>query len=135
MSFKIGFIGLGLMVDQLPKIKQNNPNVCIYATSQREETIQEAYAQGILENDAKLPLSNFSEMDYIFLCAPVQKNLEYLEELKPIISNDCIITDVGSTKSDIHTKIKELDMEANFIGGHPMTGSENLRSQTLMNCY
>lgn len=126
MSFqKIGFIGLGLIGGSIAKkIKQNNPNVCIYATAQREETIQEAYAQGILENDAKLPLSNFSEMDYIFLCAPVQKNLEYLEELKPIISNDCIITDVGSTKSDIHTKIKELDMEANFIGGHPMTGSE-----------
>ncbi len=56
-------------------------------------------------------------------CA-LSSNAEYLKQLKPLIRPSCIITDVGSTKSDIHARVTELDMEANFIGGHPMAGSE-----------
>ena len=66
----------------------------------------------------------FRECDYIFLCTPVEKNVEYLSLLKNIIKDDCIITDVGSVKSNIHAAIKKLNMEKNFIGGHPMAGSE-----------
>ena len=35
-----------------------------------------------------------------------------------------MITDVGSTKTEIHEEVIRLHMEANFIGGHPMAGSE-----------
>ncbi len=31
---------------------------------------------------------------------------------------------MGSVKGNIHKAVKELGMEHNFIGGHPMTGSE-----------
>lgn len=126
MAFqKVGFIGLGLIGGSIAKkMKQIYPNVKIYATARREETITEAHNLGIIENDSKLDLSFFCDFDYIFLCAPVQKNLFYLNELKDIISDTCMITDVGSTKSDIHKKVEELQLEKNFIGGHPMTGSE-----------
>ena len=43
-----------------------------------------------------------------------------------MIKKDCIITDVGSTKTDIHTRVIELGMEEHFIGGHPMAGSEKI---------
>ena len=61
-------------------------------------------------------------------------------DLKPIIKTDCIITDVGSTKTDIHTRVSELDMESNFIGGHPMAGSEktgldNSKRHLIENAY
>ena len=49
---------------------------------------------------------------------------EYLKELKGIISESCLLTDVGSVKEPIQSAIKELGMESNFIGGHPMVGSE-----------
>ncbi len=34
------------------------------------------------------------------------------------------MTDVGSTKSDIHNHVIRLGMEEVFVGGHPMAGSE-----------
>ena len=68
--------------------------------------------------------STFSSCDIIFLCAPVSNNIEYLKELKGIISESCLLTDVGSVKEPIQSAIKELGMESNFIGGHPMVGSE-----------
>ena len=88
MNFKkIGFIGLGLIGGSIAmKIKKDNPDTLIYATAGRESTIKTAYEMGLTENDTKIPLEAFKDFDLIFLCAPVQKNLQYLRELKSIIN-------------------------------------------------
>lgn len=142
MAFQtIGFIGLGLIGGSIAKkIKVNNPDAVIYATARHEDTIKEAYREGLIANSGLLPLSAFSECDHIFLCAPVQQNIAYLRELKDIIRRDCCITDVGSTKTEIHREVISLGLEENFIGGHPMTGSEktgisNADQYLLENAY
>lgn len=122
---KVGFIGLGLIGGSIAKkMKADHPDIHIYATAHHEETVKEAYREGLIDNDTLLPLTAFHDCDIIFLCAPVQRNLDYLLELKDIIQKDCYITDVGSTKTEIHEEVIRLGLEANFIGGHPMTGSE-----------
>ena len=122
---KVGFIGLGLIGGSIAKkMKADHPDIHIYATAHHEETVKEAYREGLIDNDTLLPLTAFHDCDTIFLCAPVQRNLDYLSELKDIIQKDCYITDVGSTKTEIHEEVIRLGLEANFIGGHPMTGSE-----------
>lgn len=122
---KVGFIGLGLIGGSIAKkMKADHPDIHIYATAHHEETVKEAYREGLIDNDTLLPLTAFHDCDVIFLCAPVQRNLDYLSELKDIIQKDCYITDVGSTKTEIHEEVIRLSLEANFIGGHPMTGSE-----------
>ena len=142
MSFeKVGFIGLGLIGGSIAKtIKKKCPDTTLFATARHADTIQEAHNFGTIENDTLLPLSDFADCDYIFLCTPVQQNLIYLKELKSVIKPSCIITDVGSVKSDIHKAVTALDMEANFIGGHPMCGSEktgffNATEYLLENAY
>ena len=142
MSFeKVGFIGLGLIGGSIAKtIKKKYPDTTLIATARHADTIQEAHNFGTIENDTLLPLSDFADCDYIFLCTPVQQNLIYLKELKSVIKPSCIITDVGSVKSDIHKAVTALDMEANFIGGHPMCGSEktgffNATEYLLENAY
>lgn len=138
---KIGFIGLGLIGGSIAqKIKINHPDCEIIATARRAETVTEAYEMNLISNKELLPLTAFGECDLIFLCAPVEKNLEYLRELKDIVSDDTIITDVGSTKTQIHKEVIELGLEKQFIGGHPMTGSEktgisNASEYLLENAY
>ncbi len=126
MNFKkIGFIGLGLIGGSIAlKLKELYPSATIIATSHGPSTISNAYKMGIISNQTKLDIKDFGDCDFIFLCAPVEKNIEYLEQLKEVISANCIITDVGSTKTKIHKRVQELGLESNFIGGHPMTGSE-----------
>lgn len=138
---KIGFIGLGLIGGSIAKkIKANHPTCEIIATANRETTINDAYEMGLISNNTLLPISAFSDCDIIFLCAPVEKNLEYLRQLKDVIKKDCIITDVGSTKGQIHKEVIALGLEEQFIGGHPMTGSEktgihNANIYLLENAY
>ncbi len=138
---KIGFIGLGLIGGSIAKkTKNNHPDCEIIATARRQDTITEAYEIGIISNSQLLPLTAFADCDLIFLCAPVEKNLDYLKKLKNIVSEKTIITDVGSTKTQIHKEVVELGLEKQFIGGHPMTGSEktgisNANEYLLENAY
>lgn len=126
MAFnKVGFIGLGLIGGSIAKkLRINDPDIKIFASARRQETIDTAYNMGIIDNAVSYSVKDFSECDYIFLCAPVINNIGYLRELKDIIKPCCIITDVGSTKTEIHEEVIRLGLEKNFIGGHPMTGSE-----------
>lgn len=122
---KIGFIGLGLIGGSIAKaVRHFYPDAEIIACSRTRKTVEQAMEDGVVNRIPDKINEDFSDCDYIFLCAPVSSNAEYLEQLKPIIDPSCIITDVGSTKSDIHARVTELGMEANFIGGHPMAGSE-----------
>lgn len=138
---KIGFIGLGLIGGSIAKaIRHFYPDVYILATSGGKKTIELALSENIIDEGCYEVGDAFSECDYIFLCAPVSYNAKYLADLKPIIKKDCIITDVGSTKTDIHKRVAELGMEENFIGGHPMAGSEktglkNAKRHLIENAY
>ena len=137
----IGFIGLGLIGGSIAKaIRHFYPDIHIIGTSGKKETIELALSENIIDEGCYEAGKAFSQCDYIFLCAPVSCNAKYLAELKPLIKKDCIITDVGSTKTDIHKRVIELDMEENFIGGHPMAGSEktgleNSKRHLIENAY
>ena len=122
---KIGFIGLGLMGGSIARaVRYFYPEAEIIAASRTRASVEQAIEDGVVSRVAEGVTGDFGDCDYIFLCAPVSSNAEYLKKLKPVIGPACIITDVGSTKSDIHAKVTELQMEEHFIGGHPMAGSE-----------
>lgn len=142
MSIKqLGFIGLGLIGGSIVKTtKRIHPDIKIIALSGRQSTITTAYQAGLIENEQNASIEDFAQCDYIFLCAPVQQNLDYIEQLKGVMKESCILTDVGSVKGDIHRAITALGMDAHFIGGHPMTGSEktgisNATAYLLENAY
>ena len=121
----IGFIGLGLIGGSIAKtIRRIHPDSIIYGFDTNTDSLKAAKEDGTLNQYFETLDSTFSSCDIIFLCAPVSNNIEYLKELKDIVSENCLLTDVGSVKEPIQTAIKELDMETNFIGGHPMVGSE-----------
>lgn len=121
----IGFIGLGLIGGCIAKrLKKQFDNITIVAYNRSLPALDMALEEGILSQAVTTIDDTFSKCDYIFLCAPVEYNIQYLSLLKDIIKPECVITDVGSVKSNIHEAVIKLDLEDNFIGGHPMAGSE-----------
>ncbi|MCC8104190.1 MAG: prephenate dehydrogenase [Clostridiales bacterium] len=121
-----GFIGLGLIGGSLAKaLKRSAPDSRIMAYTRTAKTVQDALRAGIIDSICDSPADpQFAECDCIFLCAPVGSNIAALEQLKDIVRSDCILTDVGSVKTDIHQAAEHLGLNGRFIGGHPMTGSE-----------
>mgnify|MGYP002579669602 CR=1 FL=1 len=121
----IGFIGLGLIGGSIAKtIRKFHPDYHILAYAKHKETLAAALNCGAIDGVLEEKDDRYRSCDYIFLCAPVEYNIEYLKYLKDIIKDGCIITDAGSVKGPIHKAVEELGMENCFIGGHPMAGSE-----------
>ena len=136
-----GFIGLGLIGGSIARaIRETEEDACIVAYDVNGESLKQAWADGVANVTADAIDERFSSCDYLFLCAPVQKNDSNLLLLKDYLSPDCLLTDVGSVKTDIHNNIHALGLDAQFIGGHPMAGSErvgyvNSKSVLLQNAY
>lgn len=136
-----GFIGLGLIGGSIARaIREKLPSSRIIAYDVNENTLQAATKEKIVDCITYSVDAVFSACDYIFLCAPVQKNDENLQAVKAVIAPNCLLTDVGSVKSSIHQAIEDADLKSQFIGGHPMAGSErvgflNSKAVLLENVY
>lgn len=140
-TLTFGFIGLGLIGGSIARaIRQNLPQSQIIAYDINADTLREASQCGVANTVTTKIDASFSTCDYLFLCAPVQKNDENLSAVKEILSPKTLLTDVGSVKSEIHREIKKAGLEGQFIGGHPMAGSDrvgfiNSKAVLLENAY
>ena len=137
----IGFIGLGLIGGSIARgLKRANKNIEIMAYMRTRSRLEQAKADGIVDLILDGIDANLSRCDIIFLCTPVEYNASYLEMIRPFIKPGAILTDVGSTKTNIHKTVQQMGMEDVFVGGHPMAGSEksgyeNSTDHLLENAY
>ncbi len=141
MGQKIGFIGLGLIGGSIARaIRQYFPDYEIVAFDKNKETLALATQESVIDVAATTIDDNFHQCSYIFLCAPVSYNTAYLKQVAGYLHEDCILTDVGSVKTNIHREVEALGLEPYFIGGHPMAGSEksgyvNSKAMLIENAY
>lgn len=137
----VAFIGLGLIGGSIARgLKRSNPDIEIMAYMRTKETLLQAQRDGIVDIILDGIGEPLSRCDIIFLCTPVEYNAEYLLKIRPFLKAGAIITDVGSTKGDIHAAVCSVGMEDCFVGGHPMAGSEktgyeNSTDHLLENAY
>ena len=119
---KIGIIGLGLIGGSILKslANKNFAGDCIelYAVTRNIKTIENAkqYCKEISSNYDIL-----KSCEIVFVATPMSNVLETLDKLENILSTDTIVTDVSSLKEFVMQK----KYSYNFIGSHPMAGTEN----------
>lgn len=137
----IGFIGLGLIGGSIARgIKRSRRDVRIMAYMRSRDKLEQAKRDGVVDVILDGIGEEISWCDLVFLCTPVEYNASYLEQIRPLLKPGALVTDVGSTKTDIHETVKRLCMEEVFVGGHPMAGSEktgyeNSTDHLLENAY
>lgn len=137
----IGFIGFGLIGGSIAKaLKENVDDIKITAFDINKDSLKLALEEKIVDTALDTIDERFSDCGFIFMCAPVLYNASSLESLKKVLNPETILTDVGSVKTDIHRRVRELELESQFIGGHPMAGSErigyaNSKATLLENAY
>lgn len=140
-SLHYGFIGLGLIGGSIARgLREKYPACTITAYDTEPASVEAAKKDGVITICAYEIDRVFSACDIIFLCAPVSCNDENLLLLQNVLAKDTLLTDVGSVKEDIYEHIRAAGLERQFIGGHPMTGSErtgyrNSKAMLLENAY
>ncbi|QJD82436.1 prephenate dehydrogenase [Cohnella herbarum] len=123
---KIAIFGVGLIGGSLALCFKGRPGVEVVGHSVNLASTEKYVARGVVDWATTSVAEAAKDADFLFLCVPVGRLEEYVDELSRLpLKPGCIITDVGSTKASVvHHAIKLSLQGAVFIGGHPMAGSE-----------
>lgn len=122
---KIAIIGMGFMGGSLGAILLQK-NICkdvigIGRNINRLKIALKKKAATFITTNLKKGLKN---VDMVIISLPVSLIPATFIKIRPYISEDTIVTDIGSVKGFIVEKISKVDLKRNFIGSHPMVGSE-----------
>ena len=97
----------------------------IHVWARRAESRQSCEDSGWCHQAFSDPAEAVAGSDLIVICTPVDRITEIVRAIAGGLSEGALVTDVGSTKSRICRLAGHLLPDhANFIGSHPMAGSE-----------
>ena len=123
----IAILGYGLMGASLALgLKKRGFSGRILGYARREETRQQALNTGAADAVFSDPSEAVREADIVVVCVPIWAIAQLAEEIIPALKPGAVVTDVGSTKSELLKTMAPLfkNSPANFIGSHPIAGSE-----------
>ncbi|KAB1939806.1 prephenate dehydrogenase/arogenate dehydrogenase family protein [Micromonospora sp. ALFpr18c] len=66
-----------------------------------------------------------ADRDVVFLCGPLPTLPRTLARVAAATAPGCVLTDVGSTKSEVTEVAARLGLLDRFVPGHPMAGAES----------
>ena len=123
MFQQITIIGPGLLGASLAlALKERALCRRVHAWSRRAETraqaIQADWCDAVFDQAGQACIGS----ELVVVCTPVETIIPLLVEIAPSLESGALITDVGSTKSLICRSARGAGV--NFIGSHPMAGSE-----------
>ncbi|HLI85585.1 MAG TPA: prephenate dehydrogenase [Bryobacteraceae bacterium] len=88
-----------------------------------QRAIADAVAAGAI--DRGLPLEEaVPQADLVFLSQAIGRILDTIRHLDPLLRPGALVTDAGSTKTEIVDLARQHIRRAQFLGGHPMAGKE-----------
>ena len=91
------------------------------------QALARARELGIIDEAAASPQDALAGADLVLLAAPVAQTGPILAQLAPYLEPQTIVTDAGSTKSDVVAAARAAlgDKIAQFVPGHPIAGRES----------
>jgi len=119
-------IGVGLLGGSLAKAcREQGLTQSITGYGRNQDNLQEAKRQGIIDKGAPDIHSAVKDADLIILCSPVGAMIPLVREMASSLKPGCLITDAGSVKGALVSKIESLIPETTyFVGAHPIAGGE-----------
>ena len=124
---KIVICGIGLIGGSLAlALRKAGYSGKIVGLERNKEILSRAHALGIVD-DAGSPLGEtFQDADLLVLAVPVAQTASVLKMVRPYLSSDIVVTDTGSTKTNVVTMARQVLNEkiACFIPAHPIAGRE-----------
>lgn len=116
----VGLIG-GSLIRQINKLL---PETSIFGCDEAVKLLP-AFEAGLIDKGDSNFRNLLHEASLIVLASNPKTNLKLLKAIAPFLKRGQVVMDVTSTKVPICKLAEQLDLnEAEFIGGHPFTGSE-----------
>jgi prephenate dehydrogenase len=127
LTMRVAIIGLGLIGGSMGMAlkKKSWQSAEITGWVRRLETGEEAVKMKAIDKFELSLKKVVQDADIIIIATPVLAIKEIFSHITSHIQENCIVTDVASTKVEVMRWARELlPRKVNFIGGHPMAGKE-----------
>jgi len=124
---KIAVFGLGLLGGSIARaLKKIDQAVQIDAYARHPHKIEEALKDQTIDRLSSLDDFSAAGIDLFIVAIPVVSSIDIIKKIlsDPNLSEKSLIIDVGSVKGQILEEIANWPKANQFIGCHPMAGSE-----------
>jgi prephenate dehydrogenase len=119
---KVAVMGTGLIGGSIAlAIKRHNLAGSVVGVSRHKETLLRAKKRGVIDSGSQ-NLCSIENADFVVLAVPARAIKKLSLEISRIVSDDCIVIDVGSTKEEIVACFDKAFKH--YVGTHPLAGSE-----------
>ena len=129
MSFKqVTIVGTGLIGGSLGLALKKRHLASRVIGCDRAPVLERAQECGAIDAGSINPVDAVRGSDLVVLATPVLPILDLIDRLGPALPAKTLVTDVGSTKSEIvQHAAKSFGRSAGhrFLAGHPMAGKEH----------
>ena len=126
-SKTIAVLGLGLMGASLAlALRKRGHTGRILGYARQEKTRARALESGLVDEVFDDPSDAVRNADLVVICVPIWSIAQLTGQIVGTLRPGAVVTDVGSTKSELLKKIGPLfcGSDACFVGSHPIAGSE-----------
>lgn len=124
---QVAFVGFGLIGSSLARVmREQHLAERITAASRSSQTLATARQLGLIDIGYADPADAVRGADLVILAMPVNATESILRAIKPALSAQAVITDVGSTKGNVVAAAEAVwgQVPTTFVPGHPIAGSE-----------
>lgn len=127
--FGVGLIG-GSVALALKKAQTKPGSMQIIGLGRNPASLTSALQLGVIDQGLNIEQADMqaalADADVILIAAPVAQTSGILARIKPHLNPHTVITDAGSTKSDVLASAQTILAEQfnQFVGSHPIAGAE-----------
>ena len=119
----VAIVGVGLMGGSLGLALRSAGGVRVRGLDNDPVALETALRMGAIETASETLEECVAGARAVVLAAPVPELLGLARRALAAAPDDCVVTDLGSTKSGVLEAL-DADERARFIGGHPVCGGE-----------
>jgi prephenate dehydrogenase len=122
----VAIVGVGLIGGSIGlALRERKLAENVIGVGRRAASLKRAKEIGAITSTALKIEQGVADADVVIVCTPVGEIAKQVLEVAAACSEKTLITDAGSTKGAIATKVQaELPRGRRFVGSHPLAGSE-----------
>lgn len=126
MFSRVAVIGTGLMGGSLAMALRQAPSVgTVSCFDCSEEARQKARELDVADEVCDTAAAAVRDAEVVFIATPTGSIVEAFQQVRGDLAPGAIVSDLGSAKQGVTAEIEaELPDGVHYVGGHPMTGSE-----------
>jgi len=124
---QVCIIGVGLIGGSLARaLRQSKSVKTIIGCGRNESKLQRAVELGVIDQYNCDPATAVENADAVVLAVPLGVMPDILQKIASHLSENCLLTDVGSAKASVVSAVKSVfgSLPKNFVPAHPIAGTE-----------